>query len=94
MYKNICQKSTPSATQLFGDSLKEEAKAFSEKAPQITHTPRNPFLGKRGGHSSKIRQHYRKIYKTGFNQQKQYFKNSRPQHSHKSQQFQKKDQQS
>ncbi|XP_060568623.1 uncharacterized protein LOC132727218 [Ruditapes philippinarum] len=93
-YKSICQKSVPSATQLFGDNLKEEAKAFSERAPQMTQGPKNPFLGKRGGgHSSKTKQHYRKPYNSGYSQQKPFYKHSRPQLPHKSQHFQKKDQQ-
>lgn len=47
MYKSSCQKSKASATQLFGDSLKEEAKAMGEKTPQMTQEPRAAsFLGK------------------------------------------------
>ena len=57
--KSILKESTSSATQLFGDKLKDEMKVLNEKAISLTHdntgdkTPFRPshqsFLSKRGG---------------------------------------------
>jgi hypothetical protein len=50
-FKPICESTKTSATQLFGDTLKEEIKALNEKPSLITSTGsqgKKPFLGKEG----------------------------------------------
>ena len=50
-YKIIASKSTPSATNLFGDKIKEEIKSLNEKITTIATTSRQSFLQRRGGHN-------------------------------------------
>lgn len=66
VYRTICSKAKSSATKLFGDNLKEEAKVLTEKAPHMSlpATKSQPFLRKTGGGSN-----YNKLpYKMQFKQ--------------------------
>lgn len=53
-FKNIVSNSTPSATSLFGDKIKEEIKALNEKSVSVTAASSNArpsFLQRRGGYN-------------------------------------------
>lgn len=57
-FRNMIQKSKPSATLLLGDKIKEEVKALNEKSTAVTQSAgsKQAFLQKRGGAAQYNRQ--------------------------------------